>query len=195
MFHAVDRGVRFGRKLNIVEVLKDLAGYRVASQGVDAVNSAKRDVIELYVVFKWITLIMMWAFNFNGFWASAAVAYLITQNVFTYFDHHVWSVRGVLDEDRIKMRFVMVLQAIIFNIVCFSYLFANQFNDDFNWGSFSHSNPLIPLSFSFMNTLSGGSSVATPTTTAGVGLLGLQVFTTFVFLTVILTKATTKEGV
>ncbi|WP_041583505.1 hypothetical protein AB1A81_06625 [Bdellovibrio bacteriovorus] len=181
--------------LNIVELLKDLAGYCVASQGIDAVISAKRDVIELYMVFKWLTLIMMWVFGLNGFWSSAVVAYLIAQNVFTYFDHHVWSVRGNLDEDRIKMRFVMVLQAVVFNVVCFSYLFANQFNGDFNWGSFSSSNPLIPLSFSFMNTLSGGSSVATPTTAAGVVLLGLQVFTTFVFLTVILTKATTKEGV
>lgn len=151
-------------------------------------------MIELFLVFKWLGLLLLWFFGVQSSWVGYLIIYFIFNNIHTYFDHHVWSIRGSLNPDRIKMRFVMVLQAIFFNIVCFAYLFSNQYREDFSWGSFGSSKWLVPISFSFMNTLSGGSSVAAPISEKGVVLVGLQVVTTFIFLTIILSKAANREG-
>lgn len=92
------------------------------------------------------------------------------------------------DIDRIRRRFITLMQSIGFSNVCFAYLFRFPYLSDFEWSD------KIPLNtkslwFSFANSLTANYEYVKPSTQDGASVTLTQLIISFVFLTLILGKS------
>lgn len=143
--------------------------------------------IDLFIVLKFIfvTLSIFLPKHPIIFWI---VLYLLIMNVFTYFYHHVWKKPSDNSSHWQIRRFVTLILAIAFNILCYVYLYWNGLARFIQW----HENSLLTLlnvfQYSISNTflLPSCLSIVNP---FGFYLQTTQQIISFIFLAIILNQS------
>jgi hypothetical protein len=179
--------------LNLVELFKYVANiFNKQKNDKDAVHTYRRFGTDVFILFKWVLVIVLWKFKFSNSFLTVTVWYLIVTNLYTYFIYHVWHKDALkTDEyliDRAKRRFLNLMLAIAFSIFCFGYLINVPYVNDFNWSEKS-ATFLHALWFSFSNSLAANYSVVAPLTDDGNIVCNLELLITFIFVTIILSRS------
>lgn len=182
------------RFLNLVELFKFITKkFYLKGKEQNSKNKtlASRLGTDIYIIIKWIVIVLLWSFNINNIWVNILVYYLITTNLYTYFYYHTWSKKLETEDfnlDRVKRRFLNLILAFAYNIICFAYLICVPFSSNFN---FSPSSNKIQDSilFSISNALSTTYNDLGAITQIGDKIIILETLTTFVFLTIILSNS------
>lgn len=175
--------------INLVELFKTIA-EKLFNREVNK-RTASRTAVDIFIILKWIFISFCWYSNIQNQFINYIVWYLIFSNIYTYFFHHVWS-KNIgnphFDIDRIKRRFLNLILSILFNIFSFAYLFAQPFNNNFEW---KKGNPTFKdsLFFSLSNSISTNYEYVTSISEIGHTLTIIETIISFAFLTIILSNS------
>lgn len=177
-------------KLNLVEFLKFIAKRLTKEQYKELENM--NIAIDVYIVMKWVAIICFWYNSLNGLIYVLVTGYLIFTNLQTYFYYHVWSTRAVVNEqisiDRVRRRFVNLILAIGYSVVCYAYLYQVCYPSHFiNWPS-NFSPWLYSLHFSLTTAIKGSGNLA-PVTNTALLIMTSQFVSTFIFLSIMLSRS------
>lgn len=186
IYSCVDFFVKILKYLNLVEYFKRLFNYLFKSKTIKLENY--NIAIDIYILLKWIFLLIVLIFLLQHILVTFLILYLLFMNLFTYFYYHFWDERAVYKKtevNRIKRRFISLIQSILFTIVSFSYLYYVPFNNSFNWGDATTSKFLNVLNFSFSNTFIANTAVYA-LDNVGLFLQLVQYCISFIFLAIIL---------
>lgn len=179
--------------LNLVEFFKYLANlFNKQKSEEEVVRTFNRFGTDVFILFKWVLVFILWKFKFSNPILTITVWYLIVTNLYTYFIYHVWHKDALKTEnfviDRSKRRFLNLMLAIVFSVFCFGYLINVPYINAFTWGdnpaTFVHA-----LSFSFSNSLAANYNVVAPSTDEGNMICNLELLITFFFVTIILSRS------
>ena len=179
--------------LSLVEGFKFLAQivFR-SSTNQERKITVSRWAVDIFIIFKWMFVILAIHYAWTSSWITFIVWYLIYANLYTYFYYHVWIKESmnleVFDIDRVRRRFVNLMLSIGFSNYCFAYLFRFPYLSDFDWSE------KIPLTtkamwFSFANSLTANYEYVKPINQAGASITITQLIISFTFLTLILGKS------
>jgi hypothetical protein len=173
--------------INLVEILKRFISSFFKGNKI----SVSRATVDFYIFSKWVIISMLWFFEVKNEWVNYFVWYLIATNLLSYFYHHTWTKslqENTFDLDRLKRRYLNLLLAIGFNILCFAYLFAVPFASNFTW---EKGYPNLPdaLFFSTANLLITDYKLVNEPSYIGSQLALIEMITTFIFLTIILSNS------
>jgi len=175
--------------LNLVELFKCIAKTMVSQKKVVA---ASRIAVDIFIILKWLFIIFIWYFGYSNLFLSILVWYLIITNLYTYFYYHIWSDEALktdnFTKDRIRRRFVNLIIAFAYSIFCFAYLFQFVYFLDIDWNS-KNISWINSVMFSFNNSLGGSYSNISPQTDLGSFICGIELFITFIFATLILSRS------
>lgn len=176
---------------NAVEYYKKLVVYIGKKKG--QISKAETDRNErigtdIFIVSKWLLIILFWIFNFKGPCTLVITWYLIGTNIYTYFYYHIWSDSSLnkkRDWDAIKRRFFNLLLAISFSEFCFAYLYTHHYLSQFNYST--ESNYVVQsFWFSISNSLAANYDNVKIVTPLGYSITMIQLVITFAFVTIIL---------
>jgi hypothetical protein len=186
----VDGVINLLSYVSAVEGLKWLA--RKLSDQKEAQETYEAVTVDLYIVSKWILILVFWVSGLSSRLFLIITVYLIFNNVYTYFYHHVWKDDASSPRQpdaanrRVKRLFVNALLAISFSTVAYGYLYNIAFKNDMSWPQENGS--LTALYFSVGNTLTVTYGDVMPSTTAGRLLAVSQLIVTFIFVAIVLSK-------
>jgi hypothetical protein len=178
--------------LNLVEFFK-FVGRQLNPNKHDQskVTASNRIATDIFILTKWIFVIILWKLSATNGFLVFSVWYLIVTNVYTYFYYHIWDKESLNPDnftiDRTKRRFVNLMLAVSYSTFCFAYLYQIPYFKEFDW---SNKIPVVKLSlmYSFSNSLAANYSDVKPITDFGNILSTIQLLITFFFLTIILSK-------
>ncbi len=189
--------------LNLVEFFKFVA---ILSKGLCKKEALSQEeqittcniAIDIYQMFKWLTLISLWLFEVNNFFSFIFTCYLLISNLFTYFYYHVWgsNYSQMVDRDKLNRKFLNSLLAVSYYLACYAYLYQVHLSDQIEWpDNLVDSMNAIYLSVSNAFTLTyGGFS---PLTQEIRVVFMSQLINTFLFFTIIISNSipnhTSKE--
>ena len=175
--------------LNLVELFKYIAKCIVSKNNSIA---ASRIAVDIFIVLKWLFVILIWYFAYSNLFFTVLVWYLIITNLYTYFYYHIWSDEALktddFTKDRIRRRFVNLILAFAYSILCFAYLFQFVYFLDINWSN-KNISFINAIMFSFNNSLGGSYSNINPQTDLGNFICSIQLLVTFIFATLILSRS------
>ncbi len=180
--------------LNLVELFKYIAKKLYRKDKI----LASRAGVDLFILFKWMAIIVIWSCGIKNELVNIFIWYLIITNIYTYFYYHTWTKdlsRAYFDLDRIKRRFLNLVLAIGFNVICFAYFFAQPFSSNFQWKD-QISSTKDAILFSLANSLTANYDSVHSLTQVGQTLTLMETFISFVFLVIILSNSIpqTKES-
>ena len=158
IYRILDSIIKFFYYLSLVEAVKSIFRYNYTEKSERIRRS--RLAIDIFIISKWIFILIILFFNSNLI-LIIIVIYLIIFNIHSYLYYHFWNEKSVMiktDYTRIKNRFIAFIQALLFNIVGFAYLYSKVFSYHFQWSS-SINKVISAISFSFTNTLLGSSDI------------------------------------
>lgn len=173
--------------LNLVELFKWTAKHIYTSDGL----LASRIGVDIFIILKWTIVIFLWIFQISNEIVNIFIWYLIATNIYTYFYYHTWTKdldNGHFNLDRIKRRFLNLILAISFNILCFAYLIYLPFSTNYKWLEQSATKKDAIL-FSISNSLTVDYNYVQAITKIGQTLNLIETITMFVFLTIILSNS------
>lgn len=187
IYSVVDWIIEKLKYLNIVELFKFIA-IKINSKNF---ISSSRFAVDLFILFKWLLISLLWFCNTKNEFVNAIVWYLIFTNVYTYFYYHTWTkdlAKAQFDLNRIKRRFLNLILSIGFNVVSFAYLFAQPFSRNFQWVN-GFSTLQDSLFFSLANSFTMNYNSVKAITEIGRKLILMETVISFVFLTIILSNS------
>lgn len=146
--------------------------------------------IDLFIVLKFTFVILALFLPDNPIYLRI-VLYLLFMNVFTYFYHHVWRKPNDNCSHWQARRFVSLSFAIVFNSLCYCYLYWNGLSEHIRWVSTTPLNLYSVIQYSIANTFLLSSSLS------AVNIFGLYLQTSqqaisFIFLAIILSQSIPK---
>ncbi len=177
--------------LNIVEYFKAIA--RKLFSGVKS-HAASLWAIDIFVILKWSFLLLVSILGGTSNFLVVCVCYLIFSNSFTYLHHHVLRVhdpekeKPVNYDTQVKRRFIMLWQAILFNICCFAYFYGLPYASEYSWGT-RHPTALSFIYLSVANSLTIDYLDVKAISPLGANVLLWEVVTSFFFFTIILSNS------
>lgn len=180
-------------RLNLVELFK-YAGRRLnpRKQDNEWCEAYERTTTDIFILLKWMFVFIIWFNNFSSGFITFLVFYLLFFNLYTYFYFHIWKDTALKTDDytkdRIRRRFINLLLALGFSTICFAYLYQVPYVTDINWGTKIPA-PLYSLLFSFSTSLAANYSDVIPKTDSGNIICNLELFTTFIFVTIVLSRS------
>lgn len=190
-----DSIVRFAYYCNLVELFKFLAklclgvckkGEVSTDDKVEACNIA----IDIYQIFKWLILLLLWRLGIDHQAALLSTYYLLASNLFTYFYYHVWgsNYRQRVDRESFNRKFLNAMLAISYYLACYAYLYNIHFSAEISWpDNLIDSTNAIYLSVTNAFTLTyGGFS---PLTQEIRVVFMSQLINTFLFFTIIISNS------
>lgn len=187
IYSIVDYIVENLQRLNLVELFKWAAKRLYPSNEIVALRLG----VDIFILLKWLTVIVFWINQVTSKFASLILWYLILTNLYTYFYHHTWT-KDLYKEnftlDRVKRRFIYLLLAILFNIFSFAYLIRHPFSENYEWAN-QIATTKNALLISVANSLAICFDSVTATTQFGQALNITETATMFVFLTIILSNS------
>ena len=155
--------------------------------------------IDWFILLKWALVgALIWRLE-NGWLAGTVVSYLLFFNLFSYFYYHGWG--SDYDPPRLdraesvrrdRRRLVSFLQAFLFSIFGFAYLYAAQIACQFEWPTTP--NRLDALYLSISNSFTLTYEGFQPKDQLARGVLLLQLINVFLFLTVLIGNAVPSVG-
>lgn len=186
--------IEFCKKLNIVEYFKDFATSKTKAGNNFEIREKRnrRIATDIFIVLKWMILVLFWAFGLNDRITEFFVWYLIVSNIYTYFYYHTWDKESLKgnnkDWDSLRRRFFNLLIAISFSEFCFAYLYSHQYLCSFGWSKicsvFSQS-----IWFSISNSLAANYDLVKINLANGYSITMIQLLITFVFVTIIVSNS------
>lgn len=189
LYKIFDWLIEFLNYINLVEILKRFVPrvFKIKKNNI----SVTRATVDFFVISKWTLISLLWFFNVKSVYFNYFVWYLIATNLLSYFYHHTWTKslqENTFDLDRLKRRYLNLLLAIGFNIICFAYFFAVPFASNFKW---DRGYPNLPdaLFFGTANLLITEYKPVNISSSVGSQLVLIETITTFIFLTVILSNS------
>jgi hypothetical protein len=194
LVEAADRLLRLLSYLNVIELIKIL-GDRVAVSidpslsGIDRRRVANF-LIDTFILAKWTLVVTLLATGTDSFIWSAVVIYLGVFNTVGYFRYHAWGgdYAAPWSRERERRRFISFLQALLFSVVCFAFLYANTFSDLFMWPA-PGATVLSALELSISKTFTLSNEGFSPLCQFARYLLLAQVGNTFVFVVILLANS------
>jgi hypothetical protein len=181
--------IRYGKFLSLVEFFKFVA-TRLAPQPVsDNDKKAYANIaIDIFIVIKWAWIILFWCCDVNNRFATGIVFYLILTNLHTYFYYHIWFDNGIITDLKNKRKFITLLLAFSFSNLCFAYLYALPFKNNFKWLDTINSD-LTAFWFSISTSLTSSISGVEPLDNWANFLTTAQVCISFTFISIVLSKS------
>jgi len=179
-------------KVNLVELFKFFA--KKAGKGKSKEKAYLRLSVDIFIILKWLFLILIWCFNVANIYITVIVWYLIITNVYTYFYHHIWCDDSFdsskFDIDRVRRRFVSLLLAFAYSNLCFAYLYFLPYVKGMNWGiNNMPASSLHSLWFSMSNSVAANYAVVAPFNGIGNAVAMVQLVITFLFVTIIISRS------
>jgi len=146
--------------------------------------------IDIYQVFKFGALFLLWVCDVNSLFSKIIVYYLLFSNLFTYFYYHVWGSKfgQRVDRDTLNRKFLNSLLAITYYLLCYAYLYEVHYSQMISWPeSVVDTTNAIFLSVANAFTLTyGGFS---PLNQSIRVVFMSELINTFLFFTVIITNS------
>lgn len=152
---------------------------------------ASRLGVDIFIILKWIAVIVLWLCQVNNEFVNLIIWYLIFTNLYTYFYHHTWTKdldKGNFSIERVKRRFLNLLLAISFNVFCFAYLIRFPFSANYEWTNHIATSKHAIL-HSVANSLTVSFDSVKTVSQVGQTLNVIETITMFVFLTIILSNS------
>jgi len=143
--------------------------------------------IDIFIVLKFL-LVFLFIFLPENPVNLRIVLYLLIMNVFTYFYHHIWRKPSDLCSHWQTRRFVTLVLAIAFNILCYVYLYWNGLSRFIIWQNNSPFTLSRVFQYSISNTFLLPSSMSVDNL-FGLYLQTSQQVISFVFLVIILSQS------
>lgn len=175
--------------INLVEILKKVVSTFFKKKK-DKI-SASRATVDIFIILKWLFISLIWFWEIKSSCVNYLVWYLIATNLFTYFYHHTWTKNlqdNTFDLDRLKRRYLNLLLAIGFNLLCFGYLVAEPFASNYSW-ELGYPTFLDSIFHSASNLLITDYEPVGILSNIGSQLTIIETITTFIFLTIILSNS------
>lgn len=176
--------------LNLVELFK-IVSIKITpcNSSIETKVKNSRVSVDLFIVIKWLFILYLWVFEITDSFFVITVWYLLTANLYTYFYYHTWSSKILRDKhfntDRIKHRFVNLLQAIFYSIFGFAYLYHQPYSSEFIWNGGDPS-VMHSIMFSLSNSLTASYDQVKPSTEIAYFITIIQLLMIFIFLTIII---------
>lgn len=190
LYKFINRLLNSIQYLNLVEFFK-YVGQKLAPKNCPIETKIKysRTSVDVFIVAKWLFLLMLWGFKVTNIVLVAIVWYLLITNLYTYFYYHSWSSKILhdtyFDTDRIKRRFINLLLAILYSVFGFAYLFNIPYSSEFYWVD-GNPNLLHSLWFSVSNSLTATYDQVKPITDIAYSISMIQLIIMFIFITIII---------
>jgi len=192
----IERIIKLLHLLSPVELIKRIFNRNYEKDNLideDKATSSQlnNNLVDLFIIGKWLYIIILVIFNFSGTTNLIFVSVLIFYNLFTYFYYHLWKKDALVGTgftvNRVRKRFINVLLAIAFSHFGFAYLYCIQFPYDFTnnaTNSFIHW-----FWFSASNAVAANYDAIKPYSCFGYHITMIQLLISFVFITLILSKS------
>lgn len=151
--------------------------------------------IDIFIVLKFL-LVFLFIFLPENPVNLRIVLYLLIMNVFTYFYHHVWRKPSDNCSHWQARRFLTLMLAIAFNVLCYVYLYWNGLSRIIHWRNSAPSTFFSVLQYSLSNTFLLPCPLSVDNT-FGLYLQTTQQVISFIFLVIILSQSIPqpkKEG-
>lgn len=177
---------KFFAKFSTVLLHKRNGGEASTEEIIKSCNIA----IDIYQVFKFGILIVLWACETNNTFSMLVIYYLIFYNLFTYFYYHVWGSKygQRIDRDTLNRKFLNSLLAISYYLLCYAYLYEIHYSEMIKWpGDQIDITNSIFLSIANAFTLTYGGFA--PLTQEIRVVFMSELINTFLFFTVIITNS------
>ncbi len=174
--------------LNIVELFKKIAIKLSSSE--KHIRKNANIAIDIFIIFKFLIIILFWYKELNNIYATIITYYLILINIYTYFYYHVWSDKANnrnQSNDKNKRRFLNLIIAILYSDICYGYLYNIVYSVHFLWEQ-NTSRLISSLQLSIYNSFAGSFYGVKPITDLGIVLTTSQLLITFIFIAIILTR-------
>jgi hypothetical protein len=180
--------------VSLVELFKQFGVYLRKRRSADCsdieIRSAANLWVDIFVISKWLLLLLFFIFQVNGFASFLMISYLLFFNLFSYFVYHAWGSDfgpppPSIERDR--RRLMNFLQAFFYSIVGFAYLYFIHFPCNYVWPT--EANWLDAIYLSISNSFTLTYEGFQPKDRGGRGLLLLQVANVFVFLTILISNS------
>ena len=179
--------------INLVELFKFI-GRQINPNKNDTTKVAayNRIATDIFIVAKWLLVIILWMASFSNAFVTFFVWYLIIFNLYTYFYYHIWDNDSLNPDNltigRAKRRFANLMLAVSFSTFCYAYLYQIPYFQHFDWNN-KTPEAKYSLMYSFSNSLAANYADVKPITDLGNQVSIFQLLTTFFFLTIILSKS------
>ncbi|WP_139735312.1 hypothetical protein [Aeromonas veronii] len=137
----IDRVIILLKYCNLVELFKYISKsqliYWKKNPTQEEIISACNIAIDVYQVAKYATLIVLWACGISNYISKFIIYYLLFSNVFTYFYYHTWGSGFARRTDRASenRRFLNLIFAFTFYLLCYAYLYQIHYQNMINWPS------------------------------------------------------------
>jgi hypothetical protein len=180
-------------RLNLVELFKFI-GRKInpEKQDVEKCFAYERTTADIFIVLKWIFILIVWYRGYQSHFATFFVWYLIGFNLYTYFYFHIWHDNALktdeYDKDRIRRRFINLMLAIAYSLICFAYLYYSPYAAQFTW-SVQPRLLIHSLLFSISSAFAANYTDVAPATTFGNIVMHSELVITFIFVTVVLSRS------
>jgi hypothetical protein len=179
--------------LNLVEFFKFfLRLFNPDKTNSERVKNYNRIATDIFVVSKWLTLILFWHYSISSWFVTLLIWYLIFANIYTYLYYHIWCDDALKTDEftkgRIRRRFVHLILAITFSVYCFAYLYQLPYSSEIDWGT-KYPASMYSIMFSFSNSVAANYSDIKPLTDIGNIIASIQLLITFIFATIILSRS------
>jgi hypothetical protein len=171
---------------NAVEGFKYLFG--LFGKSPTQVKQLKGIAIDVFVILKWILVIILWLCRIESPIIIGLAIYLIWTNLFTYFYHHVWEIKGKMNQHRKRRRFINLILAILFSNIAFGYIYDLGFSSHF-YVAEGFKGELSFLLYSCYTSVIGDYQFINPIDNVGSIITSIQIAVTFFFATIILSNS------
>lgn len=182
------------RWLNLVEYFKLISFFFIKASPPPRGQKKKaaRIAVDIFITLKWLFLLLVVLFEWNSSIVAIMIWYLIITNAYTYLYYHVWDKQsmdtGNYKITRVRRRFMNLILAIGFSNFSFACLYRFRYYYNFQWNS-SRNTFIESLWYSFSNSIAATYTPVTTCDDMGVRISLIQLFFSFVFLTIILAKS------
>lgn len=189
LYFLADKIIALLNLFNLFELFKTIGRY-FGRNKVEPKEKVKliRIWVDVYIFLKWSAILLLYVESLPLELTSIIVWYLIFSNIFTFFNYFIWQAQNAKhDHHRQKRRFVNLVQAVFFSHFAFANLFYTTYSKDFSWAS--GKSYLGSLWYSISNSVSGNYDLVKPLTTLGYSVSMIQFLITFLFVSIIITRA------
>lgn len=181
---------------NVVELFKWFGGLLNPDKANDErKRKYQRVAVDIFIIAKWLFLLFIWNMHWQNTFLLIIIWYLLVMNMHAYFYHHIWSDAALdgrnMDPHRVRRRFLNLFLALGYSDLCYAYLYRLPYSSHFSWGdsSYSPATSIHATWFSISNSLAANYENVKPISDIGNTVAMVQLLMTFVFITIIVSKA------
>lgn len=189
----VSKAIAFLQKISAVEIYKNFKAKKYSNSSQSAIIACKNNAIDTFIIVKWLLIIGVLILGINSLLVTVLIVYLLIMNIHTYMFYHLWKsdTHQSTNRDVIHMRrrFIALIQAFGFNCLSFSYFYSSssifRVQSDF---AEKYTQKSMALMHSVYSSFTSGSQYIEPLGTFGFVIQVLHVVTTFIFLSILLSR-------